>query len=135
MAPTNLQVFQAQMAAFASMDVDKLLSSFAEGAVLQDMSSPGTPWTGLAEIRGFLEEYFSHLEDLQVTIASSATNETQVFAELEARARYAVDPSSPSDAHDVLMRYAVVETFSEGRIVHERFYWDAQEFESQLSTP
>ena len=129
----NLQLFEAQMAAFGQKDVDALLASFHEKAVLQDMSAPDSPWTGREEIRKFLHEYFSHLSDVQVTIASVASSNDRVFAELEVRTGYAADPSSRSDVRDVLMRYCVVETFSEGRIVHERFYWDRAGLESQFT--
>ena len=132
MNDTNLSVFEAQMAAFGQMDIETLMRSFDEDAVLQDMSAPDSPWTGTEQIREFLREYFSHLSDVRVDIASAATSDDRVFAELEVRAAYAPDASAPSDVHDVLMRYCVVETFSHGKIVHERFYWDRAEFESQL---
>lgn len=133
MSNTNLQLFQTQMAAFGQMDIERLMTSFAKDAVLQDMSAPESPWTGSEEIRRFLDDYFSHLSKVQVNIASIATNDDRVFAELEVKAGYAPDASSPSDVHEVLMRYCVVETFSQGKIVHERFYWDRAEFESQFS--
>lgn len=132
MSNTNLQLFEAQMAAFGQMDVESLLTSFDEDAVLQDMSAPESPWTGSEEIRRFLSDYFSHLSKAQVKIASVATSDDRVFAELEVKAGYVADASSPSDVQDVLMRYCVVETFSQGKIVHERFYWDRAEFESQF---
>jgi ketosteroid isomerase-like protein len=130
---TNLQLFEAQMAAFGQMDVDRLLASFGENAVLQDMSAPDSPWIGREEIRGFLRDYFSHLSDVRVTIASVATSDDRIFAELEVKARYAANPASSADLHDVQMRYCVVETFSHGEIIHERFYWDRGQFESQLT--
>lgn len=133
MSNTNLQLFEAQMAAFAQMDIERLMTSFDKDAVLQDMSAPESPWTGSAEIRGFLRDYFSYLSKVQVNIASVATSDDRVFAELEVKAGYTADASSPSNVHDVLMRYCVVETFSQGKIVHERFYWDRAEFESQFS--
>lgn len=133
MSNINLQLFEAQMAAFGQMDIEKLLTSFDEDAVLQDMSAPESPWTGREEIRGFLTDYFSHLSKAHVNIASVATSDDRVFAELEVKAGYVADASSPSDVQDVLMRYCVVETFSQGKIVHERFYWDRAEFESQFS--
>ena len=133
MSNTNLQLFEAQMAAFGQMDVERLMTSFDKDAVLQDMSAPESPWTGSEEIRRFLCDYFSHLSKVQVNIASVATSDDRVFAELEVKAGYAADASSPSNVHDVLMRYCVVETFSQGKIVHERFYWDRAEFESQFS--
>lgn len=128
----NLHVFEAQMAAFGQMDIERLMRSFDEDAVLQDMSAPDSPWTGTDQIREFLREYFSHLSSVRLDIASVATSGDRVFAELEVRAAYAADASAPSHLHDVLMRYCVVETFSQGKIVHERFYWDRAEFESQL---
>jgi ketosteroid isomerase-like protein len=130
---TNLQLFETQMAAFGQMDIEMLMRSFDEEAVLQDMSAPEKPWTGSAEIRRFLTDYFSHLSNVQVTIASVATSSDRVFAELRVTAGYAPDVASPTNVHDVLMRYCVVETFSQGKIVHERFYWDRAEFESQLA--
>jgi ketosteroid isomerase-like protein len=130
---TNLQLFESQMAAFGQMDIESLMTSFDKDAVLQDMSAPESPWTGSEEIRTFLRDYFSHLSKVQVNIASVATSDERVFAELEVKAEYAVDASSPSNVHDVLMRYCVVETFSQGKIVHERFYWDSAKFESQIS--
>lgn len=133
MSNRNLQLFEAQMAAFGHMDVERLMTSFDENAVLQDMSAPDSPWTGHEEIREFLCDYFSHLSNVRVNIASVATSDDQLFAELEVKARYAPDASTPSDVHDVLMRYCVVETFSQGEIVHERFYWDRAEFESQFT--
>jgi ketosteroid isomerase-like protein len=129
----NLPVFEAQMAAFGQMDVERLMSSFDEDAVLQDMSTPDSPWTGGEQIREFLRDYFSHLSRVRVNIASVASTHDRVFAELEVHAGYAAEAASPSHVRDVLMRYCVVETFSEGKIVHERFYWDRAEFESQLS--
>lgn len=131
MNDTNLQLFKTQMAAFGQMDVDALLTSFDDEAVLQDMSDPESPWVGIAEIRSFLTDYFSHLSDVRVTIASAATSSDRVFAELEVNAEYAPDPAAP-EFHDIVMRYCVVEKFNEGRIVHERFYWDRAEFESQF---
>ena len=133
MSDRNLQLFQAQMAAFGQMDIESLMTSFDKNAVLQDMSAPESPWTGHEEIRTFLGDYFSHLSKVQVNIASAATSDDRVFAELEVKAAYSADVSFPSDVHEVLMRYCVVETFSQGKIVHERFYWDRAEFESQLS--
>jgi ketosteroid isomerase-like protein len=130
---TNLAVFEGQMAAFGQMDVERLMTSFDKDAVLQDMSAPDSPWTGSEQIREFLRDYFSHLSRVRVTIATIATSDDRVFAELEVSAGYAADARAPSDVHDVLMRYCVVETFSQGKIVHERFYWDRAEFESQLS--
>jgi ketosteroid isomerase-like protein len=128
---TNLELFEAQMAAFGDMDIERLMTSFDNDAVLQDMSAPESPWTGIEEIRRFLDEYFSHLSKVQVTVASVAASDDRVFAELEVKAGYAADASAPH-FRDVLMRYCVVETFSGGKIVHERFYWDSAEFESQL---
>ena len=133
MSNTNLLLFETQMAAFGQMDIEGLMTSFDKDAVLQDMSAPESPWTGSEEIRRFLDDYFSHLSKVQVNIASVATNDDRVFAELEVKAGYAPEASSPSDVHEVLMRYCVVETFSQGKIVHERFYWDRAEFESQFS--
>jgi ketosteroid isomerase-like protein len=133
MSNTNLPVFEAQMAAFAAMDTERLMTSFDRDAVLQDMSTPDTPWTGSEQIREFLHDYFSHLSKVEVTIASVAASDDRVFAELEVHAAYAADAASPSHFRDVLMRYCVVETFSQGKIVHERFYWDRAELESQLS--
>ncbi|MGO4246363.1 nuclear transport factor 2 family protein [Paenarthrobacter sp. RAF54_2] len=134
MNDTNLQLFKTQMAAYGQMDIDMLMTSFDDKAVLQDMSEPDSLWVGSSEIRRFLTEYFAHLSEVQVTIASVATSSNRVFAELEVNAKYSPDAGSPSDIHDVVMRYCVVETFSQGRIVHERFYWDRSEFESQLSS-
>ena len=133
MSTANLQLFKAQMAAFGQMDIEGLMTSFDRDAVLQDMSAPESPWTGSEEIRRFLFDYFSHLSKVHVNIASVATSDDRVFAELEVKAGYAPDASSASNVHDVLMRYCVVETFSQGKIVHERFYWDRAEFESQFS--
>jgi ketosteroid isomerase-like protein len=130
---TNLPVFEAQMAAFGQMDIERLMKSFDKDAVLQDMSAPDSPWTGSEQIRQFLREYFSHLSRVRVNVASVATSDDRVFAELEVNAGYATDASDPAHVRDVLMRYCVVETFSQGKIVHERFYWDRAEFESQLS--
>lgn len=129
----NVQLFRAQMAAFGQMSVDQLLLSFAETAVLQDMSAPEAPWSGKSEIREFLVDYFSHLSDVNVNIRSVATGDDLVVAELEVDARYAPDPSDGDDIHDVFMRYCVVEEFQSGKIVSERFYWDRSEFESQLA--
>jgi len=129
----NVQLFRAQMAAFGHMDVDQLLLSFAETAVLQDMSAPDAPWKGKSEIREFLLDYFSHLSDVNLNIKSVATGDDLVVAELEVHARYAPDPSDGADIHDVFMRYCVVEEFQSGKIVSERFYWDRSEFESQLT--
>ncbi|GAB7006907.1 hypothetical protein JCM18899A_43800 [Nocardioides sp. AN3] len=70
---------------------------------------------------------------LRGSTASVAASDDRVFAELEVHAGYAADAASPAHVRDVLMRYCVVETFSHGKIVHERFYWDRTEFESQLS--
>lgn len=133
MSNTNLPVFEAQMAAFGQMDIERLMRSFDKDAVLQDMSAPDSPWTGSEQIREFLRDYFSRLSRVRVNIASVATSDDRVFAELEVNAGYAADASSPSHVRDVLMRYCVVETFRQGKIVHERFYWDRAEFESQLS--
>ena len=133
MSNTNLQVFEAQMTAFGQMDIERLMSSFDKDAVLQDMSTPDSPWTGSEQIREFLRDYFSHLSKVHVNIASVAASDDRVFAELEVHAGYAADTASPSHVREVLMRYCVVETFSQGKIVHERFYWDRAEFESQLS--
>ncbi len=129
----NVQLFRAQMDAFGQMDVGRLLLSFAETAVLQDMSAPDAPWSGKSEIRAFLLDYFSHLSDVHVNIKSVAADDDLVVAELEVDARYAPDPSDRADIHDVFMRYCVVEEFQSGRIVSERFYWDRAEFESQFS--
>ena len=79
----NVQLFRAQMDAFGQMDVDQLLLSFAEAAVLQDMSAPDSPWSGKSEIRDFLRDYFSHLSDVRVNIKSVATGTDLVVAELE----------------------------------------------------
>lgn len=129
----NVQLFRAQMDAFGLMDVDRLLLSFAEAAVLQDMSVPDAPWSGKSEIREFLLDYFSHLSDVRVNIKSVATGDDLVVAELEVDARYAPDASDRTVMHDVVMRYCVVEIFRSGKIVSERFYWDRAELESQLT--
>lgn len=129
----NVQLFKTQMEAFGQMDVDQLLLSFSETAVLQDMSDPDSPWSGKQRIRDFLRDYFSHLTDVQVNINSVATGEELVVAELEVQAQYAPDASDRSAIYDVVMRYCVVEVFQSGKIVSERFYWDRAGFESQLA--
>ena len=130
----NVQLFKAQMDAFGQRDVDQLLLSFAEAAVLQDMSAPDAPWSGKSEIREFLRDYFSHLTDVRVNIKSVATADDLVVAELEVEAGYAPNGSDDTDIYDVVMRYCVVEVFQGGKIVSERFYWDRAEFESQLTS-
>lgn len=132
MSDANLPVFEAQMVAFGQMDIETLMSSFDKDAVLQDMSTPDSPWIGREQIREFLRDYFSHLSKVRVNIVSVATGNDRVFAELEVHAAYAVDATPSSSVRDLLMRYCVVETFRQGKIVHERFYWDRAEFESQL---
>jgi ketosteroid isomerase-like protein len=129
-----IQLLEAQLDAFADLDVDRLLATFAaEGAVLQDMADPENPFEGLEEIRGFLQGYFGDIEDASVDIISMATNADTVVAELEMKFTWVAVPFSPEDGRDVLLRYVVFDTVRDGKIIRERFYWNPAELDGQLS--
>jgi ketosteroid isomerase-like protein len=129
-----IQLLETQLDAFADLDVDRLLATFAaEGAVLQDMADPENPFEGLEEIRGFLQGYFGDIEDASVDIISMATNADTVVAELEMKFTWVAVPFSPEDGRDVLLRYVVFDTVRDGKIIRERFYWNPAELDGQLS--
>jgi steroid delta-isomerase-like uncharacterized protein len=121
------------MAAYGALDRDTLLTTFADDAVLRDMADPDNPFSGKDAIREFLDEYFAALTDVEVEIVSTVADAETVAGELEVNATYVGAPFSHGNGRKVVMRYCVVDTVHDGKVVYERFYWDRTEFERQLA--
>jgi ketosteroid isomerase-like protein len=130
-SPTDL--FETQIAAYAALDTERLMATFTEDCVLQDMADPENPFVGTVAIRGFLDEYFSTLADVSVEITTVVANGDKVVGELEVKATYVGEPYSRADGREVIMRYCVIDTVRDSAICFERFYWDRAEFERQLA--
>src|SRR4051812_3855852 len=126
------QVFENQMAAYADGDVDRLLASFSDDCVLQDMADPDRAFTGKTEIRAFLDEYFATFVDASVIRTVVAAEGDTVVGELEVEATYIADPSAREQAPRIALRYCVIERVRHGRVCFERFYWDSAGLERQL---
>jgi len=126
------EVFRTQMAAYATCDVDLLMTTFAENCVLRDMADPDAAFVGLPQVREFLAGYFSDLANVQVTIFSIIANERDVIGELDVTADWISAPFSPSEPRSIRLRYAVIDTIENGLVVYERFYWDSENLKKQL---
>jgi steroid delta-isomerase-like uncharacterized protein len=126
-------LFGAQMEAYAALNTNALLSTFADDCVLQDMADPLHPHTGRSEIEAFLTEYFAALQDVNVDVVTLATSGEKVVGELEVSATYVGHPFSHENGRKVVLRYVAIDTVRDGKIAHERFYWDRGELERQLA--
>jgi ketosteroid isomerase-like protein len=127
-------VFRCQMAAYAACDVEGLVDSFTEDCVLADMTDPDNPFIGKAAVRRFLVGYFATLRDVEVTVASVAVGDGVVIGELDVTADYIGEPFSEAHRRNVRLRYCVAEEIRDGHVAHERFYWDSNDFQRQLTT-
>ncbi|MBP1326702.1 hypothetical protein JOF28_001934 [Leucobacter exalbidus] len=130
--PTILDVFHKQMAAYGERNVEQLMTTFSEDCVLQDMADPAAPFEGHAAARGFLVDYFADLANVDVNITKVAQNEDTVFGELDVTADWVSEPFSPESPRRVNFKYVIVDTFRDGLVVHERFYWDSESLQKQL---
>jgi steroid delta-isomerase-like uncharacterized protein len=126
-------VFTTQMDAYAALNIDALLATFSEDCVLQDMADPDHPHRGIGEIRVFLEEYFAALDNVTVQVVTRATTADKIIGELEVNATYIAAPYSRDNGRRVVLRYVAIDTVRDGKICHERFYWDRAELERQLA--
>jgi ketosteroid isomerase-like protein len=130
---TLKDIFDNQMAAYEAGDVDALLDSFSEDCVLQDMADPDNSYTGQAEIKEFLDDYFSTLIDATVGRTVAAAEGDTIVGELDVSATYVGEPFSRENAREVKLRYCVIERVRDGKVCFERFYWDSAALERQLA--
>jgi ketosteroid isomerase-like protein len=125
-------IFRNQMAAYAECDVEKLVESFTDDAVLVDMADPGKPFVGIEAVRGFLVDYFATLRDVVVDVTMVTTGDSSVIGELDVTASYVGEPFSEDNRQPIRLRYCVAEEIRDGHVASERFYWDSADFERQL---
>jgi uncharacterized protein (TIGR02246 family) len=126
-------VFENQMAAYAAGDAERLLTSFSDDCVLQDMADPDNMFAGKAAIKRFLDDYFSTFVDATVKRTVVAAEGDTIVGELEVDATYIAEPYSPDNGRKVALRYCVIEKIRDGRVCFERFYWDGAALERQLA--
>lgn len=127
-----VDVFRKQMAAYGSCDVETLMTTFAEGCVLQDMADPDNPFEGREAVRGFLVDYFADLANVDVTITTVTKNENTVIGELDVAADWVSAPFSAENPRRIRFQYAVADTIENGLVTSERFYWDSETLRKQL---
>lgn len=125
-------IFRRQMAAYGNRDLDALMATFAEDCVLRDMADPRKRYEGREAVRGFLEEYFADLANVDVTILTVACNEDTVVGEIDVRADWVSAPFHPDRPRRVRFQYAVIDTIANGLVTYERFYWDSEMLRAQL---
>jgi uncharacterized protein (TIGR02246 family) len=130
---TLRDVFENQMDAYADGDAERLLASFSDDCVLQDMADPENPFTGKAEIKRFLDDYFSTFVDATVARTVVAAEGDTVVGELDVEATYVAAPYSRAAGRRVAIRYCVIEKVRDGRVCFERFYWDSAALDRQLA--
>jgi ketosteroid isomerase-like protein len=57
-----------------------------------------------------------------------------VIAELKIAATYVAAPEAQDGGRPIVLQYAVIDTFrDDGKIVHERFYWDPEQLRRQVA--
>jgi uncharacterized protein (TIGR02246 family) len=132
--PNTLRdVFENQMDAYAAGDAARLLASFSDDCVLQDMADPDNTFTGKAQIKQFLDEYFTTFVDATVKRTVVAAEGDTVVGELDVEATYVAAPYSRGNGRRVAVRYCVIEKVREGEVCFERFYWDSAALHRQLA--
>jgi ketosteroid isomerase-like protein len=130
---TLRDVFESQMAAYAAGDTERLLASFSDDCVLQDMADPDNTFSGNVAIKGFLDDYFSTLVDASVKRTVVAAEGDTIVGELEVEATYIAEPFSRENGRRVTIQYCVIEKVRDGHVCFERFYWDSAALDRQLA--
>jgi ketosteroid isomerase-like protein len=119
--PNPEEVFTEQIAAYSASDLERLLSLYADSAVMVEMADPDRRIEG-SRISSHLEEYFSAFADIKVRIENMAVADEMVFGEVIGSARE-LDPDHPeAPGTEVRLRFCVVDCIRSGKIESEHIY-------------
>lgn len=127
------EVYEEQLEAFDSQDVERLVSLWADDGILVDMHEPDNQMQGKDAYRAYLVQTFGHFRDVRSQTVSLAVDGNRIAAEIELRGTFHAEPDADGGAKkEVVLHFCLIEVIESGLVRREHVYSDSAELTRQL---
>ncbi len=128
------QIVRAQVASLNAGDIDGLMNYYADDCLVREITADGAEIKGHDELRRYLEELLSGLDDFRIEVRHVTTSGDRAALQLVVSGIHSGELYGyPATRSKVSYRVSTFHTIANGKTVLEEAYFDPTELVSSLS--